>query len=583
MGKQKQKMTLAEVKAILSECDNDSSLLDNMSEFKRHALGKAARAGRLELEAVGFLYRELKDIRIGNYLLKHLDYTIKDLASVDILGYAYMNSTEFEELFEGSRGIGFESGLEFVEFVKGKYNVDLSIKPTGMYKIETDADREFIFFSSGFTGSGNLSALLEGSDEKAEANKAFYRDAFLYIVRLLQYNRVSRRSGGRDLKYTLPEVFIDDVDRIGAINYPVLKELVKNEIEDRDAKIEVLMAVVNAGYFSFDSLRNPFDSFDVFLEVIKDIKELSTPAKFPYATKNSEVRRIFIYNLFRLGINMNNKAWSKARKVRLTPEQKLLLFTELYKPFLRDKDLLKSLTEDYDAHSFFESLLNTAPIEQRDEIYSHVVQMGYELGSSIVRLCRMRKIEFFPTELMTQDLVKAGFDWSSMAVPKERLYDLEYIDNIVSSIGAKGIIFGKSSSNRNEFFVNNIDPSKLPKEFYDKYDSAIDWDLLCYCTNLPISFVKENKEKMGFCTFSKKAALSVDDELAEWLLSYDGCRSEGEARNRRYVARSAGSLSAKFIAKHLGVLRVRDVGLEGRSMSVFTPNITLNALLEELS
>ena len=176
-----------------------------------------------------------------------------------------------------------------------------------------------------------------------------------------------------------------------------------------------------------------------------------------------------------------------------------------------------------------------------------------------------------------------------MAIPKEKLYDLEYIDNIVKRIGSTGILFG-TGYDRNEFATRAINPSKLPKEFYDKYGSDINWDNICYCKNLEISFIKEHKEKMGFRTLGKKVTELIDDELAEWFLNSESpCMSryydlDTVTRQRRRVAMSAGSLSAGFVARNLDKLGLVDATFGStRELKVATPNMTLKTLLKELS
>lgn len=590
----KQKMTLEEVRNILNE---DNRILRSLNGFKGHAIAKAIKKDLIELDAVTFLYERMDDWNIRNYIWRILNFSVKDAAICGLMKSAHYIHGELDELFGYSNGIGFKTGLEFAEYVKEKFNVDLTVQPTGQFKNDNGTYEDFRAFAMAFTEYFGPCHLLKRDNKNAVENRAFYKDAFLYLVRLSQYRVVlSRITGGKEnlckLETCLTEALLGKIEYMGVINYPILKELLEKEIKEESARIDILMVAVNSGYYTIGSTRNPFDSFEDFLKVVKDIKEMQGLDKFPFAVdRNSFISTGFIDNLLRLGINMDNRGCSQERKIRLTEEQKAALFTEIYEPMLYNEYVMQRLSRDpHSALLFAQSILNTAPLTEKDNIYRYMTGLGLALKKAVVKLCSLPSLNFYPTELMTEQLLAYNVDWSSMAIPKEKLYDLEYIDNIVKRIGCAGILFG-TIYDKNEFAIRAINPSKLPKEFYDKYGSDISWDVVCYCKNLEISFIKEHKEKMVFRTLGRKVTELIDDELAEWLLNYretPSCRDEDDrdfmTRQRRRIAMSAGSLSAGFIARNLDKLGIAEVTFEGtRVLKTKTPDITLKILLKELS
>jgi hypothetical protein len=151
------------------------------------------------------------------------------------------------------------------------------------------------------------------------------------------------------------------------------------------------------------------------------------------------------------------------------------------------------------------------------------------------------------TENITNMLIEHGYTWTNnLVIPREKAYDLDYLESICDKVGEEGILFG-SQWNDNYFGIRHVDVKRLPDEFYTKYAEYIYWVDLSRSPFIDLEYMKKHFNSIKFGYISSKVSAFIDDEMAKKILE------KYHEVGYRYIQYSE-SLSLEFTAKHLNHL-----------------------------
>ena len=564
----KNKITLVALKEIMN--DSSKPMFVSENSFRSSIVGKALKRNCIEHSAITYLYENTDNWFVKEYCLEKSGLTYKEAAKCGLVD-AVQEECEWGEFFSGITGF-FESAEEFVTFTKEEYGIDLT--SDDLVIDHTIDHQHFINFAEGITRNcGGRYLLSKKRCEFAEKVKQVYLDSFASIIRLNQYKIAFCKNKNT---VTVKESLLEISENLWAVDIEALMKLVYKNIpadEGNLSRLQVLMSVAYVGFIGASSKLFPFKGEDDFIEnLLFEIKTLNP--NFPYAPiklLNVHMRNVFenFTNSFYNYISGYNTS------VRFTPEQKCYLNDHFIADLINDVSALERIGKACDMGPFSRACLNVTPLESLDVVFDRLV-IAFDKRQTLdsMDVVISDNDSFYVTQHIADVMLTQGNrSWQTMAFPKERLYDMNYIRSVVGILGKKGLMFGSDLRN-NRYFVNRIDLDKMPDEFFTEFEEYIDWRNVSSCLHSSLAFLKQHKEKLIFYYIPRKVSNLIDDELGLFLINKDtmsdyGIQALGHSTN----------LSIDFIIKHIDVLCYRS---EKRHLTASALKLTLSEIVSGL-
>jgi hypothetical protein len=534
-------LTLDMVKQLVQE---NESIIINETAFKMSPLAKAIKKKAIEPEALIYIMGNSETWFLREYCYKYCGYSYQEAALHGLLEFVEKEG-EWGEMSSYMTEF-FTSTEEFLDFVKTNYDIDLAADMV----IDTD-NKDYTDFRSFAYGILFSSISMQFLDPKrcpkAELYREFYYNAFKPLMRMCEYYQ---NTGGRsnNFKFALETMS----GRVWAVNPQALAELFEENNLNETDRMRYSMEYVKKGFCNNNKRLGAFRSKEEFFQMLKDLKA-SIPHSFPLAPfsvdcDTQDAIRYFCYGLF-------NHILGKEGAGEHSIEDRDFFYDLVVEDNLNPERRNNLRANMHYERYFVAAAYNVTPKEKMLDVCEHFMQT-FGKADALYGVTKAAECNhnFYPSVAVAELLLKNStsyFNWNDIIMPEEHLYDMEYIDKMTARLGSSGVLFG-SSYNSNQFMVNRIDPGKLPKEFFEKYDKNrwLKWDNLSYCKNMSVEFMKEHKEKIYFYNLNPKTCYAIDDELGKWILAQ---QNEDEDRFYAYqrALKYSKSLSLDFIAENI--------------------------------